>query len=47
MKQKAGTKVGEAVPLFQRIDAEKKLAELEEEFGQPEEEKIEIAPYKD
>ena len=27
---KAGTKVGEAVPLFQRIDAEKKLAELEE-----------------
>lgn len=44
---KAGTKVGEAVPLFQRIDAEKKLAELEEEFGQPEEEKIEIAPYKD
>ena len=44
---KAGTKEGEAVPLFQRIDAEKKLAELEEEFGQPEEEKIEIAPYKD
>ena len=43
---KAGTKVGEAVPLFQRIDAEKKLAELEEEFGQPEEEKIEIAQYK-
>ena len=45
--EQIGTKVGEAVPLFQRIDAEKKLAELEEEFGQPEEEKIEIAPYKD
>lgn len=44
---KAGVKVGEAVPLFQRIDAEKKLAELEEEFGQPAEEEIKIAPYKD
>lgn len=44
---KAGEKVGEAVPMFARIDAEKKLAELEEEFGEPEEEKIEIAPYKD
>ncbi len=44
---KAGVKVGEAVPLFQRIDAEKKLAELEEELGQPAEEKIKIAPYKD
>lgn len=43
---KAGTKVGAAVPLFARIDAEKKLAELEEELGH-EEEKIEIAPYKD
>jgi methionyl-tRNA synthetase len=44
---KAGTKVGEATPLFVRIDAEKKLAELEEEIGEPQEEKIEIAPYKD
>lgn len=44
---KAGVKVGEAVPLFQRIDAEKKLAELEEELGQPAEEEIQIAPYKD
>lgn len=44
---KAGVKVGEAVPLFQRIDAEKKLAELEEELGQPAEEEIKIAPYKD
>lgn len=43
---KAGTKVGEAVPLFQRIDAEKKLEELEAELGQIEEE-IKIAPYKD
>ena len=43
---KPGTKVGEAVPLFARIDAEKKLAELEEELGGGEE-KIEIAPYKD
>ncbi len=43
---KSGTKVGEAVPLFQRIDADKKLAELAEEFT-AEEEKIEIAPYKD
>lgn len=44
---KAGNKVGEAVPLFARIDAEKKLAELEAELGEPAEEKIEIAPYKD
>ncbi len=44
---KSGVKVGEAVPLFQRIDAEKKLAELEEELGQPAEEEIKIAPYKD
>ncbi len=44
----AGVKVGEAVPLFARIDAEKKLAELEEELSSgAEEEKIEIAPYKD
>ncbi len=44
----AGVKVGEAVPLFARIDAEKKLAELEEELSaDAEEEKIEIAPYKD
>ena len=42
----AGAKVGEAVPLFARIDAEKKIAELEEEFAAGEE-KIEIAPYKD
>lgn len=45
-KTQAGSKVGEAVPLFARIDAEKKFAELEEEFGAGEE-TIEIAPYKD
>lgn len=45
-KTPVGSKVGEAVPLFARIDAEKKLAELEEEFS-AEEEKIEIASYKD
>ncbi|MGN0107348.1 MAG: methionine--tRNA ligase subunit beta [Hominilimicola sp.] len=43
----AGNKVGEAVPLFARIDSEKKLSELEEELSGNEEEKIEIAPYKD
>lgn len=44
---KLGTKVGEGAPMFQRIDAEKKLAELEAEFSAPEENKVEIAPYKD
>lgn len=43
---KEGGKVGEAQVLFQRIDAEKKLAELAEELEEVEE-KIEIAPYKD
>lgn len=41
---KSGTKVGEATPLFVRIDAEKKMAELEAEFAVPEE-KIEIEPF--
>lgn len=45
-KLKAGTKVNEAVPLFARIDAEKKIAELDAEQS-AEDEKIEIAPYKD
>ncbi len=44
---KLGTKVGDGAPMFQRIDVEKKLAELEAEFASPEEEKIEIAPFKD
>ena len=42
---KAGTQVGEAVPIFARIDVEKKLEELAAE--NVEEEKIEIAPFKD
>lgn len=43
---KAGTKVGEAVPMFARLDIDKKLEELAAE-NEPEEEKIEIAPFKD
>ena len=43
---KVGTKVGNPEPLFARIDIEKKLEELAEENA-PEEEKIEIAPFKD
>lgn len=46
---KAGTKVNEAVPLFARIDAEKKLAEIEAEIeaAATAENKVEIAPFKD
>ncbi len=44
---KAGTKVGEATPLFARIDAEKKIAEIDAEMEAKQEKKIEIAPYKD
>ena len=40
-----GTKVGEAVPLFARIDAEKKIEEIEAEFETKE--KINITPFKD
>jgi len=40
-----GTKVGEATPLFARIDAEKKIEEIEAEFAK--ENAVEIAPYKD
>lgn len=44
----AGTKVGEAEPMFARIDLEKKLEELAEEFGTEEEEPaVEIEPYKE
>lgn len=43
----AGTKVGEAAPLFARIDAEKKIAEIDAELEARQEKKIEIAPYKD
>ena len=42
---RAGVKVGEAKPLFARIDAEKKLEELVLEFGEAETEKVE--PYKE
>ena len=42
---KAGTKVKEAKVLFARIDAEKKMEEIAAENEQ--EDKIEIAPYKD
>ncbi len=41
---KDGTRVGEATPLFVRIDADKKMEELEAEFAVPEE-KIEIEPF--
>ena len=45
---KPGVKVGAAEPLFVRLDAEKKLAELEAELApQPKEEKVEIAPFKE
>lgn len=44
---KPGTKAGEAVPLFARIDADKKLEELAAEHEAKTEKKIEIAPYKD
>jgi methionyl-tRNA synthetase len=44
---KPGTQVEKAVPLFARIDSEKKLAEIEEEIAAAQEKKIEIAPYKD
>ena len=38
-----GTKVGEAVPLFQRIDVQKKLEELEAELAPS----VPVAPFKD
>ncbi len=44
---KPGTKVGEAVALFARLDIEKKMEEIMAEVAQNTEEKIEIAPYKD
>ncbi len=49
-KLAAGTKVGEAKPLFARIDAEKKMEELAAEFAaaaEGDEPEVEIAPYKD
>ena len=49
-KLAVGTKVGEAKPLFARIDAEKKMEELAAEFAaaaEGDEPEVEIAPYKD
>ncbi len=43
----AGQKVGEAAMLFARIDAEKKLAEIEEENKKNAAPKIEIEPFKE
>ncbi len=43
----AGHKVGEAAMLFARIDAEKKLAEIEEENAKNAVPKIEIEPFKE
>lgn len=44
----AGTKVGEAEPIFARVDAEKKLAELEAEFAaEAEEDAVETEPFKE
>ncbi len=45
---KTGTKVSDAQILFQRIDMDAKLKEIEEEYAANSEEKtVEIAPYKD
>ena len=42
-----GGKVGEAVPIFARLDAEQKLAELEESLGRVEEQAaVELEPFK-
>ncbi len=46
-KTSAGTKVSDPTPLFARLDVEAKLAELEADMAQPQEEMIEIEPYKD
>jgi len=44
---KADAKVGQATPLFVRLDPEQKLAELEAELGKAEEPKVEIEPFKE
>ncbi len=46
---RAGTKVGDPVPLFVRIDPEKKLGEIADEFAELEEEEPDpnIEPFKD
>ncbi len=45
-KTEAGTKVSDPNPLFARLDVEAKLAELEADMAQPQEESVEIEPYK-
>lgn len=42
-----GGKVGQAVPLFVRLDPEQKLTELESELAPADEPSVEIKPYKD
>lgn len=44
---KPGTKVSEASPIFARIDLDKKLEELTEEFGAEQETQPEIEPFKE
>ncbi len=44
---KADTKVGQATPLFARLDPEQKLQELEAELGKKEEPAIAIEPFKE
>ncbi|MBR5152603.1 MAG: methionine--tRNA ligase [Clostridia bacterium] len=44
---KAEAKVGQATPLFVRLDPEQKLQELEEELGKKEEPAVTIEPFKD
>ncbi|MEG1880296.1 MAG: methionine--tRNA ligase [Oscillospiraceae bacterium] len=46
-KTEPGVKVGEATPMFVRIDSEKKLLELEEEFGTATEPEVSTQPYKE
>ncbi len=43
----AESKVGQATPLFVRLDPEQKLAELEAELGKEEEPKVAIEPFKE
>ncbi len=46
-KTTAGTQVSNPTPLFARLDVDAKLAELEADMAQPQEEAVEIEPYKD
>lgn len=44
---KEGSAVGQPTPLFARLDPEAKLAELEAELALPQEDSVQIEPYKD